>query len=168
MKLIRFIFISIVILFIVITAVSLLFPSTVVVSRAIDISAPKDSVLQYIANIQKWNSWIEGMNDASVTVYSSNKAQLNKTTVKIDSIKNDQVFTSWIGSNGRSMQSVLQIIVSSNNNASFLTLHWQFVQQVHWYPWEKFASLMNDKILGTMMEKNLVHLKDCAEKGIHL
>lgn len=168
MKLILFTVLSIVVLFAVVTAVSLLFPSTVVVSRAIDINGTEDSVLSYTANLQKWKFWVEGMKDSSVIIYSPLRAQLNKTGVTIDSIQNKAAFATWVGSNGRVMQSMLQIIPSANKENRQVTLHWQFVQHLHWYPWEKFASMMNDKILGVMMEKNLSHLKDCIEKQICL
>jgi hypothetical protein len=43
-------------------------------------------------------------------------------------------------------------------------VQWQFEQKVKWYPWERLGSMMNDKILGTMMEKNLNNLKALVEK----
>jgi thiamine kinase-like enzyme len=42
-------------------------------------------------------------------------------------------------------------------------VQWQFEQKLKWYPWERLGSMMNDKILGTMMENNLNRLKTLAE-----
>jgi hypothetical protein len=44
-------------------------------------------------------------------------------------------------------------------------VQWQFEQKIKWYPWEKFGSMMNDKILGTMMEKNLGNLRKLIERN---
>jgi len=43
-------------------------------------------------------------------------------------------------------------------------VQWQFEQKLKWYPWEKFASLMSDKIMGPMMEANLDELRKLVEK----
>jgi thiamine kinase-like enzyme len=43
-------------------------------------------------------------------------------------------------------------------------VQWQFQQRLSWYPWEKLGSIMNDKIIGPMMEKNLGNLKKIVEK----
>jgi hypothetical protein len=32
---------------------------------------------------------------------------------------------------------------------------------VNWYPWEKFQTLLNEKVLGAKMEEELQHLTAC-------
>jgi hypothetical protein len=39
-------------------------------------------------------------------------------------------------------------------------IHWSFEQNVKWYPWEKFQTLLNDKLLGAKMEVELQHLQE--------
>jgi hypothetical protein len=39
-----------------------------------------------------------------------------------------------------------------------------FIQHVAWYPWERIASLMSQKILSPPMEKSLSTLKQVAEQ----
>ena len=36
----------------------------------------------------------------------------------------------------------------------------QFEQKVKWYPWEKFQTLLNEKVLGYKMELELANLRD--------
>ena len=50
-----------------------------------------------------------------------------------------------------------------NTDQSVTIFQWQFEQEVAWYPWERLSSLMNDKILGTLMEKNLARLQLLVE-----
>lgn len=76
MKLIKLGVISVLVLGVIITLIGLLFPSTVLVSRAVDIKAPKDSIKSKIIDIRQWPVWVNGMNDASVSIESASKAKL--------------------------------------------------------------------------------------------
>ena len=63
--------------------------------------------------------------------------------------------------NGQQQLSTIRII--GNNTQDYAVVQWQFVQQIGWYPWDRFGSMMNDKIMGTMMEQNLQSLKKSLE-----
>jgi hypothetical protein len=39
-------------------------------------------------------------------------------------------------------------------------VHWSFEQHVKWYPWEKFQTLLNEKVLGYKMEMELASLRE--------
>jgi hypothetical protein len=152
MRFLKLIAISVIVLFIIATLVGLLFPSKVLVSRAIDIQQPAATILAAINNFQTWQFWIEGANDTTFQLINSNSIMLGKTKVVKDSSTASSVFTTWYVANGAKQKSSINII-ASGNNASIV--QWQFEQQLSWYPWERFASMLSDKIIGTMMEKNL-------------
>ncbi len=57
MRLIKLAIISFVAIFLVVFLLSLLIPSHVRVSRAINIDAPVDSVMPQLADIRNWKSW---------------------------------------------------------------------------------------------------------------
>ncbi len=163
MKLIRLILISILVLFVLASLVGTLMPSTVLVSRAINVSAEKDSVKPYLNNIEQWKAWMEGMdNNTAVKIYSSSRAMLGKTTVEITGITDSTVISLWTPATGSKQLSTIRLISDSIRRVT--VVQWQFEQKVKWYPWEKLGSIMNDKILGTMMEKNLNDLKTLVEK----
>jgi len=161
MRFVKLIIISCIILFVIATSIGLLFPSTVVVSRAIDITAPKDSVMLFVKNINTWKYWMQGVNDTTTKILNSKKAVLGNTTVEITNISDTMVTSTW--SNKNNVQQNCTITLYHQENQPTTVCHWQFVQQIQWYPWERFASMMNDKILGTMMEKNLQLLKEVSE-----
>lgn len=162
MRLIKFSLISIAILFVVVTLISLLFPSTVIVSRAININVPKDSIIYLLKDFNGWEKWISGMEQKSVKIISRTEANLAGTKVLIDTTSSIYAIQSSWQNKRKKMTSVINVL---NDSATQITIvQWQFVQQVKWYPWEKFGSMMNDKILGTMMELNLSRLKSIAEK----
>ncbi len=161
MRLIRFGLISILVLFIIVTSISLLFPSTVIVSRAVNINMPKDSIIYLVKDLNGWKLWIDGMEKSSVKIISSTEADLAGTKVLIDTTSKYSIHSSW-ENKSKKMNSVINLLQDS---ATKITLvQWQFEQHLKWYPWEKFASMMNDKILGTMMENNLARLKSILEK----
>lgn len=162
MKLIKLGLVSFVVLGIIITLIGLLFPSTVLVSRAVDIKATKAIIQNKVSNIQNWPTWIEGMDDSTVMIESSKKAKLGNTQVQITDITDTTVVSTWTSLNGQQQLSTIRIIGDSTHN--YAVVQWQFVQKIGWYPWERFSSMMNDKIMGTMMEQNLQSLKKSLEE----
>ena len=163
MKFIKLIFISIFFLFLVATCIGLLFPATVVVSRVVDISAPKDSIYTLIKDVNGWKKWIDGLNGTTVIMTTPLKANLGNTTVTITQTNNENrvINSVWETKNNGNQEGTMEIFQQKGQMTA--AVHWQFVQHIGWYPWERFASMMNDKIMGTMMEKNLNNLKTKVE-----
>jgi len=163
MKFIKLIFISFFFLFLVATCLGLLFPSTVVVSRVVDIAAPKDSIYTLTKDVIGWKKWMDGLNDTTVIMTTPLKANLGNTTVTITQTNNENrvINSVWETKNNGTQECTIEIFQQKGQVSA--AVHWQFVQHISWYPWERFASMMNDKIMGTMMEKNLNNLKTQAE-----
>ena len=160
MRLIRFALISVVILFALATAIGLLLPSRVIVSRAVDISAAPEKVRAFTHGIDRWKTWVAGMGDTSVNIYSAADAQIGYNRVTMQ-LQNDTTFvTNWKDRSGTPQTSTMRIIPLG----SITTVQWQFEQQIGWMPWERLGSMMNDKILGVMMEQNLASLKTISEQ----
>ena len=91
MKLIKLGAISLIVLGVIVTLIGLLFPSTVLLSRAVDIKAPIDSIKYRIGNMEQWKGWIAGMNDPSVKINSATDAQLGNTHVQITQISSQRL-----------------------------------------------------------------------------
>lgn len=161
MRVIKLALISIVALFIVMCFFSLMMPSTVIVSRAIDIHAPADSIKYYVADLNQWVHWVKGMNSKSVVIKSSKEADLGRQQLTIQNITDTSVVSIWASPTSSVQESTIRFIPSKER--SLTIVQWQFIQKLHWYPWEKFGSFMNDKILGPMMEQNLQNLKLLSE-----
>jgi hypothetical protein len=149
MKLIRLAVFSVFSLFIIAFLIGILLPSNVLVSRAVNVAAPKDSILPYLRNIEQWKSWMDGMQQASVTVYSPAHADLAGTIVDVTNVSDSTVVTTWTTKNGSFQTSTMRVIGDTAHKIT--VVQWQFEQKVKWYPWERLGSMMNDKILGTMM-----------------
>ncbi|MCK9403070.1 MAG: hypothetical protein M0Q26_06700 [Chitinophagaceae bacterium] len=163
MKLIRFIVISVVVIFAIASFIGLLLPSTVLVSRAVNVSAPKDSIIRYVNDIWQWKEWMEGFRDPSVIIQSASFAEMNGTKVSITGLSDSTVRTVWTTRKGNFQIATMQLIGSPGQNIT--VVQWQFEEKLNWYPWERLGSMMNDKIIGPMMETNLNNLKKLAEKN---
>ncbi|MBN9298064.1 MAG: SRPBCC family protein [Filimonas sp.] len=160
MRFVKLGIISFVVLFLLLTAIGSLFPSNVIVSRAVDIAVSADSVKPYIAQYSKWNDWMEGAKTSELKVVAKDSTEAFFGTMIIR--ETAQTDSSWSHDwKGRStvQHSTIQVIPG----ATFCTVQWKFEQHLKWYPWEKFSSMMNDKILGTSMEKSLANLKQQLE-----
>jgi hypothetical protein len=161
MRFIKLALISLVVLFALATALSALLPSMVLVSRAVTINAPSDSVLVRVRDINNWKTWIEGMDGPGVQVHSGTSATLGETVVTITSVSDSAVVSNWDSKKASPQTSTIRLI--SQPGTPVTVVQWQFVEQVKWYPWAKLGSIMNDKIIGPMMEKNLANLKKGLE-----
>ena len=56
MRILKFFFLSIIVLFAVLTALSLLFPSRLRVSRAINVAAPKEKIIAAVGDLRQWEA----------------------------------------------------------------------------------------------------------------
>lgn len=162
MKLIRLVFFSVLSLFAIASFIGVLLPANVLVSRAADVMAPGDSVRPYLIDIHQWKSWMDGMQQASISIESPVKADLAGTKVLLTNITDSSVVSTWLSPKGNLQTSTIRVIETAS--PCQVIVQWQFEQKLSWYPWERFGSMMNDKILGTMMEKNLQNLKTLAEQ----
>lgn len=162
MKLIRFALISVVAMFAIASFIGFLLPTNVLVSRAVNINGHRDSIIGYVKDIEQWKWWMEGMNSSSVKIISATSADLNGSSVMITRVTDSTVVSTWISKKGSSQTATIHLI--SNPSQNIIVVQWQFEEKLKWYPWERLGSMMNDKILGPMMETNLNKLKALAEK----
>ena len=163
MRFVKLGLISVFILFTIATCIGLLLPSSVIVSRATDVSAPKDSLLLLVNNIYEWKKWVNGMENNTVNIISPKEANLNGTHVTITSINNYVIESKWTGKNGTTQLSTLRIVQYENSNNA--VVQWQFVEELKWYPWQRLGSMVNEAVMGSQLEINLANLKKIAEKN---
>jgi hypothetical protein len=160
MRLFKLALISFVILFSIITGIGLLLPSKVIVSRAVDIKASVDTIYHYTKDLKKWKLWITSLQSSNID--NPLETKMGKSTIRIISTTKERVEGEWVEVNGDKQLMALSIIPSNQGQA---IVQWQFEQQIKWYPWARFSSMVNDKVIGAMMEQNLANLKAIAENA---
>ncbi len=168
MRFIKLGLISAVLIFLLMLAISLLMPSSVVVSRAVNINASADSVYNMINDLSKWKLWLENYDSTSakLTTDAAGKVaqlKINATTIAIVETTPKSIKTIWQAGSASPLPASFDII--SHDSSSLTTLHWQFNQKLKWYPWEKFAAIFSEKALGPFMEKSLDNLKKLIERS---
>ena len=163
MRFFKLAIISVIVIFIILTAMSSLLPSQILVSRAVDI---KGSVNQIRENLFELNNWKLWMTDAQgqKTNHSYNSTDgslvIGPTTIDILSTTDSALSTEW---KSKSSMTGLFRIINHHTPDSVITVQWQMEQDVKWYPWEKFASITKDELWGGSMEKSLENLKLLVE-----
>ncbi|TKK69850.1 hypothetical protein FC093_07180 [Ilyomonas limi] len=167
MKLIKLAIISFIVLFVIITAIGLLLPATVRVTRNITIHATQDTLYHYISDVKYWKLWMEGAKSGTVTFISKKtagagtKALIGNQRVDITKATKKEVVTVWQNSNERYQTGIFQLVEDSTTGST--NLNWYFEQKLNWYPWERISAIANDKIIGPGMEQSLDNLKAIFE-----
>lgn len=170
MRVLKLALISFVILFLLVTAISLFIPSHIRISRATEISSPADSVMAQISQPLLWKNWYPGGDSTQIFFVNGSPRGLvinpaKRQDLLIDSIKTGEV-TAVYTTNGRQpIHTGWKIFPGSGDHG--VTVQWYMDFQIPWYPWEKFKSLLFEKVYGSQMERGLVDLKMLLEKEAH-
>jgi hypothetical protein len=161
MRFVKLALISAVVLFVVIYLFSLIIPSQIRISRAVNIAVPKDSLVKAVADLRQWQHWNELVSNPDLTNKQFKDNLFTSAQLKIskEAQVGDTLITAWQQQNARTLTSGF-IWVGDDDK---LVLQWYFDVKLRWYPWEKFGSIVFDKQLGPPMEKSLANLKKLLE-----
>ncbi|MHA4807703.1 SRPBCC family protein [Flavitalea flava] len=168
MRFIKLIVVSAVVLFGLLTAISLLFPSHLRVSRAINVAASRQRVYGAVNDLKTWDQWNQfirtiPLTGRSFTDPSSGKGatlRSDQLLVTISESSPDSVIMDWQQIRGKRFTGGFNLLQLSSDS---LTVQWWFDFHFRWYPWEKMGSLVYDKKLGPIMEESLSGLKQFVE-----
>jgi hypothetical protein len=156
MRIIKLAIISFVFFFLLLTAFSLLVPSHVRISKAVNIGAEKESIFSLITDTTKWKDWHPGFQKN--VQQQSNSSSIIITPV----VQNDSLIIMNLNSvNRKTMVNGWQVYYYASTDS--LTLQWYMDFHLQWYPWQKFGSLFYEKTYGVMMEQGLSNIKQLAE-----
>lgn len=156
MRLIKLLLISIIVLASIVTAISLLFPSKVVVSRAIEITAASSDIAYFVSDLNHWNAWMTEWKENKVTIKDAT-AYISTQTIQLLHATDSSAQFKWTATGQPPYDVEIEWVPLNKGN---YVIHWSFTQNVHWYPWEKFQTLLNEKLLGYKMEVELANLKE--------
>jgi hypothetical protein len=162
MRILKLMLISIVVFAIFLYLFSLLFPSEIRISRAINIGATKETVQQKIGNLRQWEQWNETVTSSGFThcvytdsAFSSDQLQVNLVHSSPDSIR---------VASGRQNHITYQTFRLLQLTPDTMVVHW-YVEVPAKVPWEKFSALILENQLGPPMENALVKLKKMVENN---
>lgn len=157
MKLIRFALISLFFIGILITAISSLFPSVVITSRAVEVNATQLQIQQCVKDLTAWKGWMSDWKDQPFVVKDS-IARIGTQTIQMLTSTDSSIQLKWEATGQAPYQVQIEWLPLKEGT---YVIHWSFEQHVNWYPWEKFQTLLNEKVLGAKMEEELQNLTTC-------
>jgi hypothetical protein len=155
---------SLIIFSLVILFLFALFPSDISVSRVVQIRASPWNVQKKISDLREWGTWNEMLpgNPGQSKNQSGNTDSnyISRGVVSIEILKSvkDTIITQW--KNGEKSFTGTYILTEMNGQS---VLEWTLHFHLHWYPWEKLASMFYDKQLGPIMENSLLKLRNELE-----
>jgi len=168
MRFIKLFFISVVVLSLLLTTLSLLFPPHLHIARDITISSSTERIFSVISDLHTWNNWNKIVSDStlinlkiSADGHRATSDQLD-VFLKKDSIGGIAIF--WKQHNGKQFNGGFKLMQLTADSSS-ITVQWYFDFTFKWYPWEKFSSLVYDKQFQPVMEVSLNNLKQQVENN---
>lgn len=161
MKLLKLGLISAIVFALLLTGISMLIPSQVRISRAIDIAAPIDSIKPYLHDVgawEQWNLYIDSLRDKKRE--SAESLVAKDMSIRIYAQSDSSVMAGWTQPSGQKFTSQYRLIRQTDQ---LTTVQWYFDFTLDWYPWEKFSSIIYDQQFGPTMEKSLQQLRAITE-----
>jgi Polyketide cyclase / dehydrase and lipid transport len=169
MRYVKLLLLSFVLLFALVTVISLFIPSRVRISKAINIREDKIRALDQVGNAANWKNWYPGIASAKPlyvdgvikgAIFDSSSTT-HQVYLLLDRVKPEEVTASFVGSRMRPVSNVWKTMTYPNSDST--TLQWYMDFDLRWYPWEKFASLLLEQSYGPRMEQGLNSLKRIVE-----
>jgi len=169
MRLIKFAFLGLVVLFVVSTALSLLLPSDIRISRNVNVPVSRSQeVYAAVGDLGAWKKWNDFVFQSSLTNvrYSSPSSgvgaflQSDQLRVVEKQVDTAGVLLNWDMINGKQFAGGFQFL---SLNPDSLTVQWWFEFHFRWYPWEKLGIFVYDRKLGPVMEESLGALQRFVE-----
>ena len=156
MRFLKLAFISFIILFGIITAISLIIPSHIRLAKFIVLNPKKDSIFFLVKNKEEWPRWHPSF------INGEHSEMLSKIQVNIISEKDSVLLMQWQQPGKKPLNMGWQLFKESTLNSA--TLQWYIDFHLSWYPWEKIGSLFYESNYGAMMEQGLYNIKVELEK----
>lgn len=136
-------------LFLLITLISLLFPSEIRLSRAANLPNNKQQIFTLLQKEEAWHP-----------AYQDSATRKAITTMQRKTLRQtDSTLVIQLQQEGRKpVVSGWQVYGTPQSDS--LTLQWYMDFTLSWYPWEKFSSLFYESTYGTMMERGLANFRE--------
>ena len=168
MRLLKPLLIGIAGLMSVLLGISSLLPNHVMTSKWVRVHAEKDSILKAVKDLESWKDWnglLQGASGIavkdSVLLWTSALGTINTITVKGST---DIGLSTEISLNGgRPFVSGFSI-EKRDPSVDSVQVVWFIVEELRWYPWEKFYGMMAADVKGPLMQQSLDRFKMKLEK----
>lgn len=156
---------SLIILFLLVTGMSLFLPSRVRISKAMNVLALPDDIRSPIRDMKRWREWntfFLSLPDTQLHIIDSavgpqNAMEVNGTQISWETWTPDEYVALMRREGKEPVRNGWNLIHHPGSDST--TVQWYMDFKLHWYPWEKFGSLLFERSYGPGMEQGLTNLK---------
>ncbi len=155
-------------LFLLITLVSLLMPSTVMTANTVMVQSSRTTLATAVMQLNQWKHWHPVFKAPNTGMQITNNGTGASWTM--NGKENRLTVT---GSDSTQLRFTLQrkgendidnfISMVPIRDSMGLQVEWRTVSTLKWYPWEKFAGIFYDQMAGPGYQEALENLKSYAE-----
>ncbi len=148
-------------LFVVLMTFSLIMPSRVMTSKWVRVAQDKDTVINVIKDLSTWKNWnalLSGaenirIQDSLLTWRTPNG---NENSIMLESVQANGVSAPISLNMGKYINSGFSV---EKRSADSVQVVWYIIEDLKWYPWEKFYGMMAADMKGPLMQKSMDDLK---------
>ena len=160
MRFIKLAVISAIVLSTIVFLISLLLPSNIRVSRAIDIHTSKVQIIPFLQHMEQWDNWNEYVKQLPDSGKLVKNSMIISPSLKITmkNVSDSLLQTEW--EQGEKKFNSAYFLFESNGTT---VVQWYFDFHLGWLPWQKISGIVYDKQIGPNMEISLAKLKQLAE-----
>ena len=159
-------------LFVVITLMSLLIPSTVVTVKSVSIHASQEKILAAIKDLDEWKKWHPIFQQEAATIFISRPTDVvnakaswvqngKENNITIINILPQSLQFNVNRKGEKPVETSLIAIPMQEPNT--ISVEWKAVTKLKWYPWEKFGGIFVSEMTGPGYEQALNSLKKYIE-----
>jgi hypothetical protein len=156
-------------LFLLMTLISMLIPSTIMTAKSVTVQCDSTKLFDAVSNLQNWKKWhpvfVTDSNNITIAngtnaaaTWTTNK-KVNKLVITKSAYPELDFLLQREGEND--MENT--IYVNRVEEAGNMQVQWKSVVKLKWYPWEKFAGIFVEKFSGAGYEAALASLKKYVE-----
>ena len=156
---------------VIIFILSLFLPSQLHVSKSVLLHKPQTAIISNLMQLKQWHNWNPLLQDTSIEYnFKGDNAVTWKThdnkTNSIELIHNatDSIKTIIKTNNVQAFESGFNII-DNTDNTGLTKVDWWIVENLKWYPWEKFYGLFSESLKETYLENSLQSFKRYIENS---
>jgi hypothetical protein len=164
MRFLKLALFSLLVIFLLFTAIGLLMPSSVTVTRKANINAVIDSVRFYTNDLSKWQYWLNGVDTNYNEASSAKNAQLKLGVYTISVVEKNQKYITTLWQSEHAKNQLCRIHLNDSIEPNLTTVYFSFQQHLSWLPWDRLGGMLHDEVIGPSMQSSLDKLKQVVEK----
>lgn len=173
MRLVKGFLVVIIGFFVLVTLISLLFPSRVVTVKSTTIHAPEPKIMAQLAHLQQWKQWHPlfktQASSLRISTPDSGKGataswQINekKYTIAFEEVLPNAIRFNVEASGEKPIETMLAILPMQEPGT--FQVEWRALTHLKWYPWEKFAGIFVSEMTGPGYQQALDSLQKFMER----